>query len=67
MGRAGGQFFGNGAAAGADFDHGASGEIAERGRNAPNGLRIVEKILSELGFNGHDSFDGNGESLMIDL
>ena len=44
---------GDGAGAGTDFDDGAGGEIAERGGDALNGLRVVEEVLSEPGVGGH--------------
>ena len=53
MGSAGGEFPGDGAAAGADLDHRASGEIADGGRNALDGFSVDEEVLAELGFDGH--------------
>ena len=43
----------DGSRAGADFDDGAAGEIAQRGSDALDGLLIGEKVLAELGFRGH--------------
>ena len=53
MGGASGQGSGNRAAAGADLDDSAAGEIADGGRDALDGLGIVEEVLAELGFDGH--------------
>jgi hypothetical protein len=49
---------GDGAGSGADFDYGASRQVAKRRSNALNGLRIVEEVLSEPGFEGIGCFDG---------
>jgi len=54
MGCASGQSFGDGAAAGADFNDCAAGEIAQGGRDALNGLGIDEEVLTELGFGRHE-------------
>jgi hypothetical protein len=48
-----GQSFGDGAATGADFDHSAAGKIADGGRDALDGFRIFEKVLTEFWFGGH--------------
>jgi len=53
MGGARSQGSGNRAAAGADFDDSAAGEIADGGRYALDGLGLVEEVLAELGFDGH--------------
>jgi hypothetical protein len=50
---AGDQGCGDDACAGADFDYGAAVKIAERCGDALNGLRVVEKVLSEPGFEWH--------------
>ena len=52
-GSVGGQGCGNCAAAGADLDHGTAGEIANGGRDALDGLGVNEKVLAELGLDGH--------------
>ena len=44
---------GDGAAAGADLDDGAAGQIAERGDDSLDGLRVVEEVLSEFGLGWH--------------
>ena len=48
-----GEGCGNGACAGANLDDGARREIAESRDDAVDCLRIVEKVLAELGFGGH--------------
>jgi len=48
-----GESAGDGACAGADFDDGAAGDIAERGSDALDGLRVVKEVLTEFGFGGH--------------
>jgi len=48
-----GQGSGDGASAGANFDDGAAGEIAECGDNTLTGVRVVEEVLSEFGLGGH--------------
>jgi hypothetical protein len=53
MGGAGSQGFGNGAAARADFDYGATGQVTDRGRDALAGVGIDKEVLSELRFDGH--------------
>ena len=55
MGRARGQSAGNGAFAGADLDDGAPGDVAQRGDDALDGLRIVKEVLTELWLGGHVS------------
>ena len=52
-GRACCQGSGDGAAAGADFNYGSAGEIAERGNDALGGLGVVEEVLAEFGLGGH--------------
>ena len=44
---------GDGAGAGANFDYRASGQVAKRRGNSIDGLRIVEEVLTEPGFDGH--------------
>jgi hypothetical protein len=53
MGGAGGEGRGNGACAGAYFHDGAAGKVAERNGDTLHGLRVIEEVLSELGFRGH--------------
>ncbi len=53
VGGAGDEGRGDGAGAGTDFDDGAGGEVAERGGDALNGLRVVEEVLSEPWVGGH--------------
>jgi len=53
MAGARGQCSCDGPGAWTDLDHGAPGEIAQRSGNPLGGLRIVEEVLSELGFQGH--------------
>ena len=48
-----GQRSGDGALAGADLDHGVAGDVAQRSGDPLDGLRIVEEVLSELGFGEH--------------
>jgi hypothetical protein len=53
MGRARDKGRRDGPCAGANFNHRAAGEVAERGGNALDGLRVVEEVLSEPRFGGH--------------
>jgi hypothetical protein len=53
MGGAGGQCAGDGSGSGADLGHRVSGEIAQRGGDALDGLRIDKEVLSELGLGRH--------------
>lgn len=43
----------NGATAGADFDDGAGGDVAEGRDYALDGLLVAEEVLAEFGFLGH--------------
>jgi hypothetical protein len=53
MGGACGQGCGDGAAARADFNHGAAGEITQRSGDALDCVGIMEKVLAEFRFGGH--------------
>jgi hypothetical protein len=44
--------------AGADFDHRAAGEVAQRGRDALDGLASLRKFWPSLGLAGMGFFDG---------
>jgi hypothetical protein len=44
---------GNSACSGPNFNHRASAQITKGRSNAVNSLRVVEKVLSESGFDGH--------------
>ena len=55
---AGCQGSGDGAGSGTDFGDGAAAKIAQRRGNPLDGLRVVEEVLSELGFGGHGLLDG---------
>ena len=53
MGGAVSQFAGDDAAARADLDYGAAGEVADGSHDALGGLGVYEEVLAELGFGGH--------------
>jgi len=53
VGGARGEGSGDSPGAGADFNHSAAGEVAQRSGDALRGLRVAEKVLSKLGFGGH--------------
>jgi hypothetical protein len=53
MGGASGQGASDGSGSGANFDDGAPAQVAKGCGDPIDGLRIVEEVLSEPGFDGH--------------